>query len=662
MAELSTGRHGGQTTPRHEIPATYRQDRCGPVTENHASSLSVPDRSDDPDSVAMLTAYRRLLEMMTRRERKRFWLLVAITFVLSLFEVGSVVSILPFLRLLAEPGLIDTVPALAWAYKTGGFTTTQNFLIWAGVAVFLVTVFGLILKLVTIWLMIRFALMRSYSLSARLLGNYLHQPYEWFLTRHSADMGNAILAEVDQIVGQALLPAMRIIPEVFTVLLLIGALCLLEPEIALGGAALLGGVYGLIFIGVRRLLVQLGHERFSANQSRFHVVQEATGGAKELKIMGLESRFLKRFRDAAHRMAHAQTRVQVIADTPRQAVEAIAFGGMISLILVLIIRGDGDIAALVPTLGLIAFAGLRLIPALQQIYSRGATLRQSEAPLARIHEDLTTLTIAPNDVRHRRDTRPPLHLTRRLEMSGIGYDYPGTTRQAALSNLDMVIEADNTIGIVGGTGAGKTTLVDIILGLLDPLEGTLSIDGEPITSETRRAWQKTLGYVPQTIFLSDGSVAENIAFGLPRDEIDMEAVERAARIAALHDFVLSELPDGYNTMVGERGTRLSGGQRQRIGIARALYHDPSTLIFDEATSALDTLTETAVMEAVLAIAGTKTILMIAHRLTTVRDCDMIFLMREGRVVASGRFEELIDRDDEFRKMAADLTTERNSPG
>lgn len=606
----------------------------------------------------MLQSYKKLLEMMSPHERRRFWMLVGITFALTLLEVASVASILPFLRLLAEPTLIETVPALAWVYETGGFTSASAFMIWAGVAVFLITVVGLCMKMITIWLTTRFALMRSYSFSARLLGNYLHQPYEWFLGRHSASLGNAILAEVDKLVSEALLPAMRIIPEIFTVALLITALCLLEPEIALGGALLLGGAYGIIFLSVRRLLVRLGTTRMEANQTRFHVVQEATGGAKELKIMGLEASFLNRFRTAAFAMAQAQTRGHVIAYLPRQGIEAIAFGGMILLVIFLLLRDQSDIGSIVPTLGLVAAVGLRLIPALQQVYQRTTSIKQSETVLSRLHADMTHLTIDLDETRDRRNTIPLLPLTDVLELRSLSYGYPNTEKPA-LNALSLTIKANTTIGIIGGTGAGKTTLVDIILGLLVPASGEMIVNGLPIQDENRRAWQKTLGYVPQTIFLSDSTIAENIAFGLPREDIDMDAVRHAARIAALDDFITTELPNGYETEVGERGTRLSGGQRQRIGIARALYHNPSTLIFDEATSALDTLTEAAVMSAVQAIAGQKTILMIAHRLTTVRSCDVIFLMRDGQVAASGTFDELAESDDEFRRMAADLTSSKS---
>lgn len=601
----------------------------------------------------MIRAYRLLIDMMDRNERRRFWLLVVLTLAFSVMEAASLSTILPFLQLLSDPGLAETNPILNRIFTALGFEDVQTFLIWLGAAVFAVTVLGLVVKTAAVWLTTHFALMRSYSFSARLLRGYLHQPYEWFLSRHSSNLGSAILGEVDRVVSEALLPAMRIIPETFTVALLVGILCLLEPQAAIGGAVLFGGAYGLIFFSVRKALVRFGRIRHRMNQDRFHVVQEAMGGIKELKVMGLERGFLDRFRTAAYQMARVLTTTQVIMVLPRYALEALAFGGMILLILVLMIRGDGDVTALIPTLGLIAVIGLRLIPALQQIYQRGTELRAALAAVERIHSDLTTLDSQPDESISRRMNLPGMPLVRSLELDGICYSYP-TSSRPALHEVSLSIEANSTVGIVGGTGAGKTTLVDIILGLLDPASGTMKVDGVELTEENRRAWQKTLGYVPQTIFLSDGSIAENIAYGVPKDEIDMQAVERAARIAALHDFIIGETPRGYDTKVGERGVRLSGGQRQRVGIARALYRDPAMLILDEATSALDTLTEAAVMEAVQNIARQKTIMMIAHRLTTVRDCDRIFLLRNGRVTAAGTFEELVESDSEFRQMAAGL--------
>jgi ABC-type bacteriocin/lantibiotic exporter with double-glycine peptidase domain len=413
---------------------------------------------------------------------------------------------------------------------------------------------------------------------------------------------------------------------------------------------MLGSTYGAIFIAVRRLLTQLGGRRYRANRRRFHVTQEATGGVKELKILGLESTFLRRYRDAAFEMANTLVRIQVLSVLPRYLLEAVAFGGMLLLILVLLTRGDGDISHLIPTLGIVATVGLRLIPSLQQIYGRGTSLRQSQEPLMKMHADITNLRRKEPEEATEEHHDGVLPLTSELVLKDIVFTYPGAAKPA-LRGLSLAVRANSTIGIVGGTGAGKTTLIDVLLGLLQPSSGEITIDGQTLKPNTLRAWQKTLGYVPQTIFLSDGSILENIAFGIPLNEIDRVAAERAARVAAIHDFILSDLPDGYDSQVGERGVRLSGGQRQRVGIARALYHDPSTLIFDEATSALDPMTEAVVMDAVHRISGEKTIVMIAHRLSTVRECDHIFLLREGNVAAQGTFDEIREQDEEFRRFS-----------
>jgi len=245
-----------------------------------------------------------------------------------------------------------------------------------------------------------------------------------------------------------------------------------------------------------------------------------------------------------------------------------------------------------------------------------------------------------------------LELKRDLELRDVSFSYPNA-KKTSLDAISFKIPANHKIGIVGGTGAGKTTMVDLMLGLLTPDEGSIVVDGEALSRTNMQAWRRTLGYVPQTIYLTDSTIAENIAFGIRSEDVDMDAVENAARIAALHDFVMAELPEGYKTKVGERGVRLSGGQRQRIGIARALYHDPDLLIMDEATSALDNLTERAIMEAVHNIGDDKTIIMIAHRLTTVEACDTIIMLEHGKIAASGTYKELIEKSDTFKRMAGE---------
>jgi ABC-type multidrug transport system fused ATPase/permease subunit len=383
---------------------------------------------------------------------------------------------------------------------------------------------------------------------------------------------------------------------------------------------------------------------------RGRLIQEALGGFKELKLNGLEDTYVRRFEVPARRHADDVGRLQILTEIPRFLLEGITVGVLLTLVMILLLRSGGSILSILPTLGAFAFAVMRLLPALQQIYASFATMRTGLPILKRVHRDFVTNQqyFVPPSSNTMKVT--PLAFEQSVELREVSYTY-ATAQRAIFDGLNLKINAKSTIGIVGGTGAGKTTLVDIILGLLTPDQGELLVDGIAINKGNVRAWQRAIGYVPQTIYLTDDTIAANIAFGHSASEIDLSAVERAARIAALHDFVVSELPLGYQTKVGERGVRLSGGQRQRIGIARALYETPSLLIMDEATSALDNITERVVMEAVQNLRADKTIIMIAHRLTTVKDCDVIIMLEHGRVVSTGTYDELVAANDTFRRMA-----------
>jgi ABC-type multidrug transport system fused ATPase/permease subunit len=408
---------------------------------------------------------------------------------------------------------------------------------------------------------------------------------------------------------------------------------------------LLGLAYGAIYVLMSGYLKRLGQARVNANKERFTAVSEAFGAAKEVKVGGLEHVYVKRFAKSAEIYAKGQAAAKVIAQLPRFVLEAVAFGGMLLLTLYLMGKSEGFAAAL-PIISLYAFAGYRLMPALQQIYGAVTQLRFAGASLDALHKDLSSLRTVDLE------PRPiiPLPLTQAIRLEQVSYRYPNAT-QLALQSIDLSIPARSTVGFVGTTGSGKTTLVDLILGLHEAQKGCLSVDGQPITSSNRREWQRSIGYVPQQIFLADDSIAANIAFGVNTEDIDQAATERAAKIASLHDFVVKDLPQGYATTVGERGVRLSGGQRQRIGIARALYHNPEVLILDEATSALDSFTEQAVMEAVNNLTHRITIILVAHRLSTVRQCDQIYLLERGEVKCGGSYEELMHQNPQFRLLA-----------
>lgn len=596
----------------------------------------------------MIETYRKLLDLLTPGERRHFYLLIVMIMAMGVVQMLSIAAILPLMYVLRRPEVIETNGILSWFYTTLHFPSHQAFMIGLAGGVFLFVIFGMVFKAGTAYATYRFAMMRSYTISSRMLNGYLFQPYTWFLNRHSAGLGSAVLGEVHKVVSSALLPATKFITNGVLSISLITLLVLVRPGVAIFAAALVGGIYGLLYLTVRQYMNRVGRERHRLNEQRYRIVGEAFGGMKDVKLRGLEGYFTERFRVPARRIARFDAMNMILREVPRYIIEGVAFGGLLVFILYLLVTESGGLAGVVPVLSVFAFTVMRLFPALQGVYGSVGQMRFAQATLEKLHRDFTGATANMR-------ARPPatdevVRLGHRLELRSVRYSYPQAER-AALQGLDLAIDAKSTIGIVGGTGAGKTTAVDIILGLLFPDEGALVVDGKPITQENIASWQRSIGYVPQHIFLTDETVSANIAFGRKPADIDQAAVERAARIAELHDFVMSELPQGYDTPVGERGVRLSGGQRQRIGIARALYHDPDVLILDEATSALDNLTEKAVMEAVHNLGHAKTIVMIAHRLSTVRDCDVIFMMEHGRVVASGTYDELLDNNRQFRALA-----------
>ncbi len=594
----------------------------------------------------MIRTYRLIWQILTKREQKRYLILLGLSLIMSLFEVAGVAVILPFLKIISDPSYIQTNWLFIWFQGVTGIKTDLQVIMATGAIVFLVILLGMAVRAATSYVEIRFGLMRAYSIGSRLLAGYLRQPYVFFLSRNSADVGQNLLSEVDNVIRESVLPAVLLISSTLVTLLIAAFLFAVQPYVAIGATILLVSVYTGVYRSMRGWLARISDARFVANRDRFHVVNEAMGGIKELKLMGLEDQFLRRFTGPAHAMAQLQTAGLLIGRLPRYALEAVCYGGFILMVLIMVVTNSAAMQNALPTFGLIGMAAMKLFPALQAIYSNLTSMRYSAQSLEKLHHAVTSLADpAPQDT-----SFPALQLDHALELRDLSFSYPGA-ESPSLSGLSLTIPARTTIGIVGGTGAGKTTLIDLVLGLLRPDSGEILVDGQVVSDQRVRSWQKSLGYVPQAIFLSDDTVAANIAFGIDKEHIDDAAVERAAKIANLHDFVTEELPQSYDTMVGERGVRLSGGQRQRIGIARALYHNPEVLILDEATSALDNLTEKAVMEAVHNLGRAKTIIMIAHRLTTVKNCDIIYLLKRGKVEAQGTYDQLIAENASFRKLA-----------
>lgn len=593
---------------------------------------------------------KKILDFLNPHERKRGLLLFGMIIMQALLDVLGVASIMPFMAVLANPDSVETNVALKNVYVAAsyfGVSTRENFLFALGIFVFVLLIVSQAFKALTTYAQVRYVLMREYSIGKRLVEGYLHQPYSWFLNRHSADLGKAILSEVSAVITHGVMPVMSLIAQGAVTIALIVLLIVVNPELALIIGLTLTAAYGLIFKATSGFLASIGSQRVKANQDRFTAVSEAFGASKEVKVGGLENFYIERFAKPAQTYARHQATSQVIGQLPRFALEAIAFGGML-LVMLFLMSQRGNLVDALPIFALYAFAGYRLMPALQQVYVALTQLRFAAPAINALHEDLVSLQ--STNLKTNNASPTSITLSQAISLKNITYYYPNAVTPA-LKNISLSIAAKSKVALVGTTGSGKTTLVDLILCLLEPQEGVLAIDGQPITGQYKRAWQNAIGYVPQQIYLIDDSITANIAFGIQADQIDEAAIKSAAKIANLHTFVTNELPQGYDTIIGERGIRLSGGQRQRIGIARALYHSPDVLIMDEATSALDNLTEQAVMEAVRNLERKITIILIAHRLSTVKECDQIFLLEKGQLKKKGKFEELKLTDEHFRAMA-----------
>ena len=594
---------------------------------------------------------RKLFSLLTRRERRNLYILFVAVLLMASLQVASVASIMPFLSVASDPSIIQENEYLRWAYSAFGFDDDRSFLIALGLGALLALVVSNVFIILTRWAMERYSWGRNHSLSRRLLRSYLYRPYEYFLTRNSSELGKNILEEVKEVTDQMLKPTLRGVAKAVVALFIVGFLVYFDPVVALMVTVVLGAAYEAIYLVVRSQLDERGEARVEANTKRYQFVGEAFGGIKEVKIQGKEEAFLNLYDDPSERYARNQALYRVIKKAPRYIIEMVAFGGII-LIAVYLIAVRESLQQVIPVLGLYAFAGYRLLPALQEAFHGLASARFNIAALNKLHRDLKGLAEARSSASGGADgtAAPPLLLEEELALREVSYTYPDADRPA-IKNLSLAIPARSMVGFVGKTGSGKTTAVDLALGLLRPQEGEITIDGTPLRANNLRRWQQTLGYVPQHIYLSDDTVARNIAFGVPRDQIDMETVREAARRAHILDYVEQDLPNRWETVVGERGVKLSGGQRQRIGIARALYHDPSVLVFDEATSALDQSTEAGVMEAIYDLEGEQTILIISHRLSTVQRADNIFMLEEGRKVGEGSYDELLDQHAKFRSMA-----------
>ena len=589
----------------------------------------------------MLPIIRYFYKILSKNEKKKLYFLFAATLTMSFIEMVGIAAIMPFMAVVSNPDVIRTNKWLQKTYEFFNFDTTHNFLFFLGIVLLILLVCSNLFKALTVWSTLKCGTRFNYVLSRRLLAQYLSRPYSFFLNRNTSDLAKNVLAEIRSAIDGCFFPGMQVLSSGLVIVFIMGLLLAVEPLIALTFAVFLGGAYAGIFLIVRKRLARISKDQFYAQTMKFKTATEALGGIKDIKVLGRELQFLKKF--VVHAEQHSLNNVAAgtITLLPKYALEVLSLGGILLITIYFIVAKNNSASQMVPLLAVYAFAGYRILPALQQIFAGIATVRLNLATLEVLHRDLSgeESNYAPELVLEKREVLHPHQFSSALELKNVSFWYRDA-QGPVVNEVNITIDRNSSIGLVGATGSGKTTLVDIILGLLPPTSGQMLVDGIEVSGETLASLRRNFGYVPQQIYLCDDTITRNIAFGVPDEKIDMLAVIRAARIANLHGFVENKLPNGYETIIGERGVRLSGGQRQRIGIARALYEDPAILIMDEATNALDGITEEAVMEALGTLSGKKTIIIIAHRLTTVKDCDVIYIMEDGRITNKGTYEEL----------------------
>ena len=593
---------------------------------------------------------RKMNGLFDKKEKIQFLGVIAVGSISALFQTLSVASILPFINLVMNPETVSQNNFLMAFYNFFNFSSSYYFTVFLGFIIIGIIIISNFLSAFTVWLKVRFIWKKNHNLSLDLLKKYLSLPYVYFLDKHSADLGKNILSEVERFTGQLLMPLLSLITSLITVLVIFTLLIFVNPLVAFIAVVLFTFFYGIIFFYLRASLKERGGRRLEENKGRYTSVGEALEGIKDIKVLGREKYFLDRFSRYSQNSSRLESWSHVVTNLPRYVMEVIAFGGIITFILILMFLGRTG-KEIIPLISFFVFAGYRLMPALQDIFRSFASFQFNKAVLNKIYYDVHEPGISyGQELDLDRKLPDPLGFQKSISFNRVSFSYPNK-KDPVLKNIDFQIAKGSSIGIVGPTGGGKTTLIDLILGLFTPDQGAMEVDGIEIKKENVRNWQRNIGYVPQQVYLSDDTIAHNIAFGIRDEDIDMAQVKRVAEIANIHNFIENDLPFSYNTFVGEKGIRLSGGQKQRISIARALYHNPDLLVLDEATSFLDGTTEKTVLEAINNVAKLKTLIIVAHRLKTVEHCDTLYFLDKGQIIDQGNYQYLLENNHQFKEMA-----------
>lgn len=566
----------------------------------------------------MLNTLKQLWGILTPFDKRKLLLVLALVIVMAIVEAVGVLSIMPFLTILANPDaiennilfqkIIDSFPLL--------INNSSQLTVYLGISSLFIVILSALIKILTQYLLFRFSNLQRHYFSTRLLEIYLQQSYEFFIERNSSNLVKNILSEVDELVRGIIQPTLFLIAYSIVIISMISILLFYDPIMAIVTASVLAGFYILIFFMVKKALDKIGKSFVEANEARYKACAEVFGGIKDIIINNAGEQYKVKLDKSSRLYSYHLSTKDTLGQIPLHIVETIGYGCIIILTIILVLS-EKEVSHILPILGLYGIAAYRMLPAAQNIYRSISHIKFSQNIFENIKNEFLLEKSALNNIKNY------IEFENKIQLNSICFAYANRLNHMILDNFSLVINKNDTIGIVGKSGSGKSTLMDIMLGLLNPLSGEILIDNITLTKENVKSWQKKIGYVPQSIYLADQTIAENIAFGFAKEDIDINAVIEAAKFAQIHDFIINTLEKGYDTLVGERGIMLSGGQLQRLGIARALYKQPQILFMDEATSALDVETEQAINDAIQSLSGKKTIVIIAHRESAVEKCDKI---------------------------------------
>ena len=595
----------------------------------------------------MLENFKKVLYILPKGDKLRLAGLLFMMMVVAVLEVAGIGMIPAFVSIVADPQMVLNHDRVGSLMNFFGIETSRELLLLGGVALVIIFILKNAFIALFYYVEARYAYSRFYKTSHRLMRSYMQAPYTFHLQRNTAELLRNSSQEVRLMIQQVVKPTLELIKESVIGLSIIVFLLIMEPAISLVVFSLLGTSVGVFLMVTHKKLKAYGKEEQIHRRELIKALNQGVGGIKDARVLNREAQFIEKFRHSAYRSSLMLTRKFFLSKLPKPIVETIAIGGIMLIAVLMVLQGR-PVTTIIPVMTLFVVATARLMPSLQIVTKTITKLRYNMVVVDPIYNDISELVEYRKKFKADRDRKERLEMQTGITIRDLHYKYPGGDAQA-LRGVTLDIPKGQSVAFTGPSGAGKTTIVDVLLGLLEPESGEILVDGMNIQDHLS-AWQRNIGYIPQFIFLSDETLRSNVAFGIPDEEIDDEKVWSALKLAQFDEFV-RRLPDGLDTAIGERGVRLSGGQRQRIGIARALYHDPQVLVMDEATSALDNVTEKQIIKAIEDLKGERTIITIAHRLTTVMNCDRIYYMKDGQVESSGTYQQLLDENDSFRVLA-----------